>query len=400
VRPSTPSVLSDLGQRPFDIGQEEGSIHRAIQHNRATTLLVDQFTGSRTGLVAKCRSTRAAAGEFLRYEAPLMRPSGEEVIFDFSLHPVRNKLGDVFLIVPEGRIITDRKRAEQTLWQSEARLRAALQAGRMAYWTWNVADGRVVASDTMEELFGLMPEENWRNSQQGFALLHPDDRERHRELVERSRKEDEGWHSIFRIIRRRDGQIAWLEERAEPARDPITGKQRITGLVWDITEQREAAERQKVLLAELQHRTRNLLAVVRSITNRTLARSSSLDEFRASFRDRIEPLARVSGLLSRLNEGERIAFSELIRSELSGHGITEGIEHEGQVSLNGPENVKLRSSTVQTLALGLHELTTNALKYGALCRPEGRLSICWSVERRAQGEQWLKVEWRETGIPV
>jgi PAS domain S-box-containing protein len=343
---------------------------------------------------------RAAAGEFIRYEAPLMRPSGEEVIFDFSLHPVRNKQGDVFLIVPEGRIITDRKRAERTLWESEARLRAALQAGRMAYWIWNVADGQVVASDTMEELFGLMPEENWQSSQQGFALVHPDDRERHRELVERSGKEDEGWHSIFRIIRRRDGQIAWLEERAEPSRDPITGKQRITGLVWDITEQRDAAERQKILLAELQHRTRNLLAVVRSITNRTLARSSSLEEFRASFRDRIEALARVSGLLSRLSEGERIAFSELIRTELCGHGITEGIEHEGQVSLNGPENVKLRSSTVQTLALGLHELTTNALKYGALSRPEGRLSICWSVERRAQGEQWLKVEWRETGVPV
>jgi PAS domain S-box-containing protein len=343
---------------------------------------------------------RAAAGEFIRYEAPLMRPSGEEVIFDFSLHPVRNEHGKVSLIVPEGRIITDRKRAEQTLWESEARLQAALQAGRMAYWTWNVADGQVVASDTMEELFGLMPEENWQSSQQGFALLHPDDRERHRQLVERSGKEDEGWHSIFRIMRRRDGQIAWLEERAEPSRDPITGKQRITGLVWDITEQREAAERQKVLLAELQHRTRNLLAVVRSITNRTLARSSSLEEFRASFRDRIEALARVSGLLSRLNEGERITFSELIRTELCGHGITEGIEHEGQVSLNGPENVKLRSSTVQTLALGLHELTTNALKYGALSRPEGRLSVCWSIERRAQGERWLKVEWRETGIPV
>jgi hypothetical protein len=62
VRPSTPSVLSDLGQRLFDIGQEEGSIHRAIQHNRATTLLVDQFTGSRTGLVAKCRSCFRSCG--------------------------------------------------------------------------------------------------------------------------------------------------------------------------------------------------------------------------------------------------------------------------------------------------------------------------------------------------
>jgi two-component sensor histidine kinase len=160
---------------------------------------------------------------------------------------------------------------------------------------------------------------------------------------------------------------------------------------------RETGERQQVLLQELQHRTRNLLGVVRSITNRTLEASSSLDEFGESFRERLAALARVNGLLSRLTEGDRITFDELIRTELSGHGIAEGDGRGDQVQLSGPENIRLRSSTVQTLALGLHELTTNAIKYGALSKPYGRLSISWSVENGAD-ERRLKVNWEETGV--
>jgi len=243
-----------------------------------------------------------------------------------------------------------------------------------------------------------MPYEKWHGSQQGFALLHPNDHKRHRDLVERSRQAGRGWHSIFRIVRPRDGQIAWLEERAEASHDAITGEERITGLVWDITEQKQAAERQRVLLAELQHRTRNLLGVVRSITDRTLVRSSSLEEFGASFRERLEALARANALLSRLSEGDRVTFNELIRTELFGLGITDGFGHGEQVSLCGPEKVRLRSSTVQTLALGLHELATNALKHGALSRPKGRLSVRWSVQSPARGERRLEIEWLETGV--
>ena len=137
---------------------------------------------------------------------------------------------------------------------------------------------------------------------------------------------------------------------------------------------------------------------MRSIANHTIAQSNSLNEFRNAFQERLKALARVNGLLSRLNNRERITFGELVRSELSGMGITDA--NNGQVRLTGPENVKLRSSTVQTLALGLHELATNALKYGALSRPDGRLSVSWSVQRTADDEQRLKVEWRERGVPI
>lgn len=159
-------------------------------------------------------------------------------------------------------------------------------------------------------------------------------------------------------------------------------------------------ERLKVLIAELQHRTRNLVGVVRAIAHRTLASSTSLEAFENGFCDRLAALARVNGLLSQIEEGRRISFDDLLQTELAGHGIVDGEGQRSQVVLMGPEGIPLRSSTVQILALGLHELATNAVKYGALSRPEGRLVIRWSLTDADEGERRLHVEWRESGVPV
>jgi two-component sensor histidine kinase len=163
---------------------------------------------------------------------------------------------------------------------------------------------------------------------------------------------------------------------------------------------REGEERLKVLVAELQHRTRNLMGVVRSVTDKTLYTSTSLEDFQGRMRDRLNALARVNGLLSRLHEGDRISFDELLRTELMGHGVIGPNEQDSQVRLKGPEGIRLRSSTVQTLALGIHELATNALKYGALSRPEGRLEVSWGLADGKDGERRLRVDWRESGVPI
>jgi len=153
-----------------------------------------------------------------------------------------------------------------------------------------------------------------------------------------------------------------------------------------------------VLVAELQHRTRNLIGIVRSVADRTLASAGSLDEFRERFEARLGALARVNGLLSRLNEHDRITFDELIRTELSGHGVVPGNGHDEKVTLDGPSGIRLRSSTVQTFALALHELATNAVKYGALSSPDGHLTVKWRLI--GDGEPRLRVEWREEGVTV
>ncbi|MBB2709103.1 UNVERIFIED_ORG: two-component sensor histidine kinase [Rhizobium etli] len=155
----------------------------------------------------------------------------------------------------------------------------------------------------------------------------------------------------------------------------------------------------KVLVAELQHRTRNLMAVVRSMAEKTMRTSTDLADFHERFRDRLDVLARVQGLLSRLQEGDRITFDQLIRSELAAHGTLEG--ENSRISLQGPDGVRLRSTTVQTMALAMHELGTNAAKYGALSQARAHLAITWRVEQSGEGgKPWLHVEWQESGVKM
>lgn len=129
----------------------------------------------------------------------------------------------------------------------------------------------------------------------------------------------------------------------------------------------------------------------------TARASADMDDFRASFRDRLDALARVQGLLSRLNEHGRVTFGELIRTELSALG-----GDPQRITLEGPNDVRLRSSTVQTLAMALHELATNALKYGALSQPDARLAVRWSLQRDEGGDgtPWLHMDWRESGVAI
>jgi len=108
----------------------------------------------------------------------------------------------------------------------------------------------------------------------------------------------------------------------------------------------------------------------------------------------------VQGLLSRKEAGQKVTFDELIRMELTGLGAIDQEGHGRQVTLDGPEGVRLRSAMVQTLALALHELATNAIKYGALARPEGRLRVRWGLIDRADNERRLRVEWQESGVVV
>ncbi|MBV8186282.1 MAG: sensor histidine kinase [Alphaproteobacteria bacterium] len=158
---------------------------------------------------------------------------------------------------------------------------------------------------------------------------------------------------------------------------------------------RTSEERLRILVGELQHRTRNLLGVVGSLVDSSLSSNSNPTAFRVAFRERLNALSRAQDLLSRLSEGERVAFDDLIRTELAALGAADG---NTLVTVKGPTKVKLRSRMVQTLALAIHELGTNALKYGAL-KQSGTLAVTWRVDRSEEPPR-LHVEWRESGISV
>jgi two-component sensor histidine kinase len=160
----------------------------------------------------------------------------------------------------------------------------------------------------------------------------------------------------------------------------------------------ESEERLRTVVGELQHRTRNLISVVGTMAKGTLRTSKTFDDFSSTFQDRLEVLARAQGLLFRAKEGGRVTFDELINTELAAQSVRIG-EH-GSVTLDGPKGVPLRSRTVQSLAMALHELMTNAAKYGALKQPNGHLTVRWWQETLGSGQSWLHLDWKESGVEM
>jgi two-component sensor histidine kinase len=159
-----------------------------------------------------------------------------------------------------------------------------------------------------------------------------------------------------------------------------------------IEKEKRALHAKQVLINELQHRTRNLLAIVRSISQRTRSASSSLDDYGAEFDGRLGALSRVQGLLSRDND-EIIAVGELVQMELE---ALAPLDHK-RVTADGP-SIALPREAVQLLSLALHELVTNSLKYGALKASTGTLLIQWRIVDIATKDDAVRIDWVEGGV--
>jgi two-component system, chemotaxis family, CheB/CheR fusion protein len=183
----------------------------------------------------------------------------------------------------------------------------------------------------------------------------------------------------------RPGGDGWLAVSVHPSESGLSV------LLRDVSERKRTAERQRLLTAELQHRVKNILAVVRSVASRTLESSEGLDDFAAHFDGRLRALARTQGVLARQAGGD-IDLDEIVREELLSHAAREG----EQVSIGGPP-VRLKQGAAEIFSLAVHELATNAVKYGALSRPSGRISVVWRLADSGDGRR-LSFEWRESGV--
>jgi two-component sensor histidine kinase len=163
------------------------------------------------------------------------------------------------------------------------------------------------------------------------------------------------------------------------------------GASTDIHALRQLQGEQQVLLAELQHRTRNLIGVVQAMARKTLRTAGSLDTFAAQFQSRLAALSRVQRLLASV-EQPSIDLRELIDLELTAHGTSADAD---RISVDGP-SVRLPASAAQPLALAVHELATNAVKHGALSQPDARLSIRWRLTQTPS----IHLRWEESGVPI
>ncbi|SEN60860.1 two-component system, chemotaxis family, CheB/CheR fusion protein [Sphingomonas gellani] len=249
-------------------------------------------------------------------------------------------------------------------------------------WTW--------ASPQWFRYTGLTPEESLGDA--WLDAIHPEDRGLAVSAWRMADTLDE-YQTELRV-RAADGRYKWFRVCADPVHDGDNTIVEWLGTSTDVHDLRQLQAEQKVLVAELQHRTRNLIAVVHSIFMQTISSAASVDDFRNRFENRLAALSRVQGLLS-TSQQNPITIRSLLDLELN--ALAEARVAE-QVTLSGPDTI-IRSATAQTLALGVHELSTNALKYGALSHCGGRLHIRW-YEHAANDQQWLCLEWNETGAPI
>jgi two-component sensor histidine kinase len=191
------------------------------------------------------------------------------------------------------------------------------------------------------------------------------------------------YEAEFRIIRP-NGEVRWCAGTAAASADKGGRVIRVSGVTVDITERKQAEERQNLLAREVDHRAKNALALAQSIVR--LTRGENVKSYVRSVEGRINALARVHTVLS-LSSWQGAEIRKLIDEELAPYSTGE------QIDLSGPE-VQLEPATAQTVALALHELVTNSAKYGALSALSGRLSVNWEDQAGL-----LKVIWGETGGP-
>lgn len=331
-------------------------------------------------------------GEQVSFEYRVRRPGDGAIRWvrntDF---PIRDAAGDVRSIGGISQDVTELRSAQEALAEAGRRQRVLVEgipqllwrAAPGGRWTW--------ASPQWVEYTGLSLADSL-----GFgwlAALHPDDRERARRDWDGVAGAD-ALDMETRLRSAREGRYRWFSTRALPVRDADGAVLEWLGTSTDIDDLRQLQDEQRVLVAELQHRTRNLIGVIRSIAEQTMARTGPTERFRLAFRDRLAALSRVQGLLSESGE-RKVTIGDVVRLELDALGAAE----TGRVAAEG-EPVPLRKSMVQTLALAVHELATNARKYGALSQEGGRLRIRWMTVRNEDGETRLRLDWTESGVDM
>lgn len=263
------------------------------------------------------------------------------------------------------------------------RLRLASAAAGFGTYDYDVVAGQAFWSPYLRQIVGISGEEPL-TLEDALAVVHPD----HREIVRRhinayapdtARRELE-----FKIVRP-DGEVRWLLDRGQAVLPARGSGLRVMGTILDITERKRNEERQNLLMAELDHRVKNILGNVSAVARLSHKGANSIDSFVESLDGRIQAISRAHGLLRRAAWGG-VDLSRLVDEALSPFRSSGNIEVAG-------EPVRIVAALAQSMALILHELATNAVKHGALATPTGRVVISWT--RVPQGQ--LRFVWQEGG---
>lgn len=285
----------------------------------------------------------------------------------------------------------DRDRTDEALRRSERRLQTLVEgvpqlvwrATAGGCWTWSSPQWTAFTGQTPEQCAGW----GWLDA------LHPDDRAGAREFWRQAERDGRMLEMRGRIRRASDGSYRWFQTRALPERDAGGQIVEWLGTTTDIDELRRLQDRQQALVGELQHRVRNILSVIRSVFGQTVASGRSLEEVVEHFKGRLDSLGRTQAVVA-MADGA-VDLENLIRDELLSVGASDG----PQISIGGPE-VSLPIDQAQIVGLAIHELTTNAVKFGALRIPGAKLDISWQTDVFYGETPKLNLKWQEQGVPT
>ena len=374
------SAYLDLIGRRDVIGRRVRDVAPELEH-QGTVALLDKVYSTGEPFVGR----RMPIAFQRRADAP-----PETRYIDFVYQPVTDEQGRVTGIFAQGFDVTDHIQVQTAVRESEARLRLALDAGRMAVWESDTRTNSITTSPELNHLLGFA-EDASPTIEEIRSRYAPGAQDRLRAVAAAALSRGEHHAEEELEVIWPDGSHHWLLLRAEleVAPRPDSGVFiKAMGVAFDITGRKLWEERQRLLINELNHRVKNTLATVQSIAAQTFrdVHEESRPKLKA-FEERLFALARAHDVLTREN-WEGAELREIIAEVLEPYRRLAGERFE----VRGP-HLRLSPSMALALAMALHELATNASKYGALSVPRGRVSIRWTLTSGDSPK--LALQWRE-----
>jgi PAS domain S-box-containing protein len=288
--------------------------------------------------------------------------------------------------------VTEHKQTAQDLAERTVQLALAGKAALVGSYAYDTDTEIMQISEGYAAIHGLPEGTAEVPRSECLAAVHPDDIVRVTQLRDKAFDLHRREYSVeYRIIRA-GGEMRWVETRCFISYHGEGRSHRVVGVSIDITERKRVEEQQRKLVAELDHRVKNVLATVQAVAAHTMDASSSMQHFVAALDGRIRSLGSTHEILSHRG-WLGMPLAELVQREVAPYPTGSNAE------ICGPE-VMLSAEAGQVMGMVLHELVTNAAKYGALSAPSKRVSIRWCLSLNGSAGGRLVFTWRETGGPV
>jgi len=327
---------------------------------------------------------RARKGGIVRSDVWVRMEGGRLIPIDFQIAPLRDSSGTIVGLIPSGIDIAQRQEAQQQLKDSERRFRATFANAAVGIAHIGLQGEWLRVNPRMCEILGYPPEELARRT--FLDLTHPADIHADMHQFEQLKRGELEGYKIEKRYFRKEGTLIWAQLTASLQRAEDGSPLYCISVVEDITERKRAEEVRALMVDELNHRVKNTLAIVQGLAAQSFRGIADAGPALAAFDGRLHALSTAHDLLTR-ESWKSADLSEVARDTLTAQGVD-----LARLVLDGPP-VMLAPKQAVSIAMALHELATNAVKYGALSVPGGRVELVWHCNGG------LTLRWQEIGGP-